>query len=48
MDTDKYYSWKSLKRISKYGIKTKNNSAASTAASTSAGSTSDSDSKNSY
>ena len=41
MNTDKYYSWKSLKRISKYGIKTTATSS-STAATTSAGSSSDS------
>tara|TARA_X000001388_G_scaffold77401_2_gene78051 strand:+ start:2414 stop:2860 length:447 start_codon:yes stop_codon:yes gene_type:complete len=42
MNTDKYYSWKSLKRISKYGLITKSSTATSTAATTSAGSSSNS------
>lgn len=46
MDTDKYYSWKSLKRISKYGIKTKTASTASTASSSSASSYTSSDEAN--
>jgi hypothetical protein len=38
MDTDKYYNWKSLKRISKYGQQTKSTSTTSTASSATASS----------
>jgi hypothetical protein len=41
MNTDKYYSWKSLKRISNYGLKS-TSASSSTAATTSAGSSSNS------